>query len=366
MELEYKPDWDETKKRMSAWWAHEDFGRCAIAVTAEKSGSKYGEPPRLPDKKEDWWFDFDYLHAIHEYRMKHTFYGGESIPIWNTGDGWLNIAGFVGCPVRLDEETGWADPIIAVGELTDYDYHKIVVDPSNPWWIYSDRIHRFAAKEARGKSIPAIQALGGAADTLSAIRGTQQLILDVIDHPDYVREFDMYLMKQWIEVYEKFYAITRDVAEGSTTWPGNHIWAPGRFYFAMCDFSYMISTKMFVNIFMPSLDMQVDYLNYPLYHLDGVRAFAHVDALLTELPKLRGFQIVPGDGQPNALHYMAMLKKIQRAKKNLVLLLPPEDVETALDNLSSQGLFIVTRCKTEEDAIHLLHKVEKLSRVRQV
>jgi hypothetical protein len=36
MELQYKPDWVETKKRMVAWWAHEHIGRCALAVTAER------------------------------------------------------------------------------------------------------------------------------------------------------------------------------------------------------------------------------------------------------------------------------------------------------------------------------------------
>ncbi len=362
MNLQYKPDWEKTRERMSAWWAHEDFGRCAIAITAEKSGMKHEEPPSLPGRKEDWWFDFDYLHALHEYQMKHTYYGGEAIPIWNTGDRWMQIAGFIGCQIRLNEETGWADPFIGDGELAEHDYHKIVVDTSNRWWAYSDRIHRFAAQEALGKSIPAIQALGGCADTLAAIRGTQKLVLDVIDNPEYVREFDLYLMKQWIDVYEKFYDITKDAAQGSTTWSGNHLWAPGRFYFMMCDFSYMISTKMFINLFMPSLEMQCNFLDYPFYHLDGVRAFAHVDAIISELPKLKGFQIVPGDGKPNALHYMDMLKKIQRAGKNLLIFVPPEEVEIALENLSSKGLLIVTRCKTEEEALNLLNKAERLSR----
>jgi hypothetical protein len=34
MALEYKDDWEEAKERMRAWWAHEDFGRCAISVIA--------------------------------------------------------------------------------------------------------------------------------------------------------------------------------------------------------------------------------------------------------------------------------------------------------------------------------------------
>src|SRR6266545_6397608 len=108
MELLYKPDWEETKQRLTAWWNHEDIGRCAIAVTAERSGIRKDEaPPSLPEKKENWWIDLDYLRAFHEYRMKRTFYGGEAIPAWNTGDGWIEIAGFLGCPIELKEETGW-------------------------------------------------------------------------------------------------------------------------------------------------------------------------------------------------------------------------------------------------------------------
>ena len=210
-------------------------------------------------------------------------------------------------------------------------------------------------------AIPAIQALGGCADTLAAIRGTQNLLLDVMDCPEYVREVDQHLMKLWIEVYEKFYQITRESAGGSITWPGTGIWAPGRFYFAMCDFSYMISPKMFRDLFLPSIEMQVNYLDYSMYHLDGEGAFRHIDAIL-ELPKLNGVQVVPGDGKPTALHYLEMLKKIQRAGKNLQILLPPEQVETALENLSSRGLFITTRCKTEAEARDLLKKAEKWSR----
>jgi len=55
MELGNKPDWDETKKRMSAWGAHEDSGKSAIGGDRREVWVKNGEPPRLPDKKEDWW-----------------------------------------------------------------------------------------------------------------------------------------------------------------------------------------------------------------------------------------------------------------------------------------------------------------------
>ena len=59
MELLYKPDWAETKERFLAWWAHEDFGRCGLAVTSPAGGLKPVSPPAFPEKVEDRWLDFD-------------------------------------------------------------------------------------------------------------------------------------------------------------------------------------------------------------------------------------------------------------------------------------------------------------------
>ncbi len=35
MELLYKPDWEGTRQRMTAWWVHEDIGRCAKTTEKE-------------------------------------------------------------------------------------------------------------------------------------------------------------------------------------------------------------------------------------------------------------------------------------------------------------------------------------------
>jgi sulfopyruvate decarboxylase TPP-binding subunit len=59
---------------------------------------------------------------------------------------------------------------------------------------------------------------------------------------------------------------------------------------------------------------------------------------------------------------MDVLKKVQKAGKNLHISIPCDEVETALECLSSTGLFIDTRCETEEEARTLLHLAEKWSR----
>ena len=122
----------------------------------------------------------------------------------------------------------------------------------------------------------------------------------------------------------------------------------------------MISPKHFQELFLPSVARQVELLDYSIYHLDGEGNFAHLDAIL-DLQKLQAVQVLPGDGKPSQLHYMPLLKKVQAAGKNVHLNLKPEEVEPALNELSARGLFIETKCETEDDARKLLKDAEKWS-----
>ena len=360
MELTYKPDWEETKQRLRAWWAHELLDRCVIGVTAPKTDAPVETPPALPERVADRWLDHPYLHALNAYRMRHTFYGGEAIPVWNAGyPGWDFIPCYLGAHVTLMEETGWVDPLIADGALTDHDYRQLTIEPASHWWCVAQDMLRYAVAEAQGKSLPGVLAFGGCGDTLAAVRSSNQLLFDVLDCPAYVREFDQYLMRQWMDVYDVFYAITHEGCEGSICW--FNVWAPGKFYVAQNDFSYMISPRMFRDIFLPSIEMQTRYLDYTLYHVDGPGAFVHVPALC-ELPHLHALQILPGDGKPSPLYYLEVLRQVQAAGKNLHITIPPDEVELALQLLSSRGLYINTWCDTEAQARQLLRDVEKWTR----
>lgn len=316
-------------------------------------------PPAFPERIEDRWLDHAYLRAANEYRMRHTFYGGEALPVWNAGyPGWDFIPSYLGARITLKEDTGWVDPLIDAGALTDHDCHGLVIQPDNRWWQTALAMLRFAAQEARGKSLPGILAFGGCGDTLAALRSTNRLLYDVMDCPDAVREFELCLMRQWIGVYETFYGIVHAGCEGSTAW--FNLWSPGKFYPTQNDFSYMISPKMFRDIFLPALEMQTQYLDHTIYHVDGIGAFAHVDALC-DLPKIHGLQILPGAGKPSPLHYMAVLKKVQARGKNLHITIPASEVPLALEALSSKGLYIETWCASEAEARALLHTARKLT-----
>jgi hypothetical protein len=168
------------------------------------------------------------------------------------------------------KETGWVYPIWDNGELTDYSPEDIKIDENNRWYKFAVEIHKLASQEAKGKSIPGIQAIGGAGDCLGTIRSNAKLLFDLVDCPQYVTKLEMRLMDIWTEVFEQFYNITHETAEGTANWMG--LWAPGKFYVCSNDFAYMISPKMFGEIFLEPLQKQIDYLDYSIYHVDGIGA----------------------------------------------------------------------------------------------
>ena len=360
MSLVYKEDWNETQKRYQAWGNGEYFGRCALWVTAPRGNPPDNPPPQTPGSAIERWTNLDYLSALNEYNHSRIFYGAEAFPIWSPGyPGSSSIATFLGCPLHLDYQTGWHEPILIDD---DWDVRKLKIDKQNRWWQFTLELLKSSTVEAAGKSIPSIGAFGGCGDTLAALRGTERLLYDVVDCPEKVHEADEYLMEMWFEVYDTFYDLVRDTSDaGSTAW--FPLWAPGKFYPTQNDFSYMISPKMFRELFLSVIQRQTEFLNYSVYHVDGVEAFAHVPALC-ELPQLQALQILPGAGKPSPLHYAETLKTVQTAGKNLHITIPIEEVETALEMLSAKGLFIHTNAATEVEARDLIKKMNTWSHIR--
>ena len=356
MSLLYKPDWDEARQHLVAWWAHEALGRCGLAVTAPRADAPHVPPPVRPADPLHRWTDLEYIAALNEYEHSHTYYGGEAFPVWSGGyPGHTAIPAFLGCPTTLDMETGWWDPVLTED---DWDVTRLHLDREGHWWRFTIDLLMRAVKESAGKSIPSIGAFGACGDTLAALRGTERLLYDVATEPDRVRAAELHLMEMWIEVYGFFYEIIREAAGGSTCW--FTLWSPGRFYAAQNDFSYMISPRTFRDVFLPAIERQTEYLDHTVYHVDGIGSYGHVPALL-ELPRLQAVQILPGAGKPSPLHYLDVLKQVQAAGKNLHITLEPEEVEAALELLSARGLFICTQCATEEHARYLLKMAAKWS-----
>ena len=357
MGLLYKEDWEEAKQRLLGWWRHEYTGRCALAITAPRRQPPDMPPPPAAATPAQRWYDLDWISRQVDYRLSRTYYGGEAFPVWHAGySGVSAIPALLGCPTDIDMDTGWWQPILT--EPDSLEVRGLRLRPEQENYRFTMSMLERAVREASDKAIPSIGAFGGSGDTLAALRGTQPLLLDCVERPAAVAAAEEYLMDMWCDFYQRCHSIVRGVAEGSTCW--FELWSPGKFYAAQNDFSYNIGPEMFRELFLPAIRRQTTFLDHSVYHVDGVNAFRHVDALCT-LPVLQAIQILPGAGKPGPLHYIDTLRKVQAAGKNLHITLAPEEVEQALALLSARGLFIHTWAESEDRARQLLRQVERWS-----
>lgn len=347
MQMLYKEDWPQAEERFRAWWEREIVDRVAIKVTAPRRKAHFPSPADLRQQ----WTDPEYIIAKNEENFASTFWSGEAFPCLFVNLGPSIMSAYLGCPLHLAETTTWQSPIVE-----DWNASlNLCFDENNQWWQLTKRITETAVEAGKDKYFVTITDLGGVGDVLSHLRAPEWLCQDLISQPEKIKEWRDRLLELWFRLYEELHQVIQRAMTGSSSWMS--VWSPGCNYALQCDFSGMISPKMFAEFFLPEIQAQCRWLDHSIYHLDGPGAIGHLDLLL-EIPELDAIQWVPGAGAPPPVQWMNLLKKIQRAGKGLHISVDKQDVETLLSELSPKGLMIATSCDSIEEAKDLLKKAE--------
>ena len=106
------------------------------------------------------------------------------------------------------------------------------------------------------------------------------------------------------------------------------------------------------------------------YAFSGHLAMKGFEVGLYEHPKfkenikeIKAIEWTPGVGSPPTFYpeYIPKYRYIQDKGKRLILLADIKEVENILTELTPQGLYIITKADSEEEARDLLKKVEKWS-----
>jgi len=357
MDLVYKEDWAEAEKRMDAWWHGAVLDRAVVQVTAPGEGV---HPPRdrpsdIPeDELEAWFVDPDRVIPRIERQVASTYWGGEAFPIvYPVSISLVAIlAAYLGCPYQVVpvSYSGWALPIIQDWE----ERPGLGFDPNNPWWQRSRRLLDAAARRASGRYYVGLPDLNGPGEILARLRDAQRLAVDLIEHPDEVKDALREINRAWLRYWEAAMGTVHQWVGGYWFWMG--LWSDLPATDLQCDFSCIISPRMFEEFFLPGLEQQTRWVARTIYHLDGPGAICHLDALLS-LPHLDGIQWVPGAGAPGMSRWVRLLRRIQAAGKLLVLNCEPWEVEFLLSELEPEGLLLSTRCASEAEARELLQWV---------
>jgi len=371
----YKDDWSKAKKRLKAFWAGEKLDRPCVAVFAPRENSSMPPFPELTNGPwlgglddidendraaiKNWWID----PKKHYERMiawfENTYFGGEAVPATYLNWGAMAEASFFGSPPKFNKSSVWYPPVIDDWEEWEWQFDK----SSNKYWNTILEIMEYYIEKSEGRYFVGMPELGSAGDILSLMRGAEELSMDLIRHPEKVKESIDIIAQTWVELHEELYKMTVDTNDGGSIIPWMSLWAPGRTDQIACDFSSLISPKMFKKFFVPEFKTMGSWCDYGTYHLDGPDAIKnHLDVLL-DIEEIKAIQFTPGKASPPTYteEYIPKYKKIQESGKNLILLADIEEIKDLMKHLSPDGLFIHTYADSEDEADQILEDVKNWS-----
>lgn len=355
--MKYKDDWDQVKKRHTAFWEREIIDRCCVSVTAYKKGSNYKpEPfPEKPDDKFNYWTDGEQILRRHRRMFENTYFAGDSFPHIPLYLGAVGHAGyFKNARYRL-EDTVWFFP-----SIHNWEKDQLEFDPDSPLYTKTLELARYFADEGKGEFIISMPDIGGYIDALSHLRGPENVLIDMVEEKEMLHDACDKIREVWHTTNEQVYQIVKGNNEGGCSVGWLDTWAPGRHTQAQCDLSCMISPQAFSEFIVPEIESQASWSDYLLYHLDGFEQIRHLEMLLS-IKKLSAIQWTCVEGQPSPLEFIPVLRRIQDAGKGLVIAIKPEELEPLMQQLSSKGLYLILRADSAEEADKMVECVKRLT-----
>lgn len=352
MSLLYKPDWDQVKPRFMAWWAREEIEGPLLIVHAPREKPLVEVPaPNPAPTPEERWLDIEYRITAAEWQFAHTYYAGDAFPWFDTNLGPGSLAIHLGSPPHFDHATVW------YGRAFD-DITTAQIPPFHPdekYWKVNTEMARQGMEHFRGKALVSFPDLIENLDTLASLLSIERLLTALVDYPEHVHRLQRDVLERYFDYYDAFEPLIRD-EDGGTVFSAFHIWGIGRTCKLQCDMSCMISRKQFQEFVLPYLEAQCERLDNTIYHLDGVNAMQHLDALCG-ISRLNAIQWTPGAGQPHAgdpRWYPLYQKALAAGKGVLALGVPPESVQPLVEALGTRGVLISTWTDTPEEADELV------------
>lgn len=345
--------------RFEEWWDGRLEGLPLMYVVGRKDGAPGSVRAASP---RDFWINQEFLFDNYFAQLKSNEYLLDAFPSMSADIGPGSLALYLGAEPEFAWDTVWYKPC-----MTDIlDHPPFRFDPENRWWKTHCDILRYLKERANGAYRIDVPDLIENMDTLASLRGTEDLLYDMMDEPEAVKERIEQIDELYFQYYDHLQPLLQE-ADGSTSYTVFHIQGKGRVAKIQCDISAMLSPGQFREFVLPSLRKQTLRLDRSLYHLDGPDAIKHVPALM-ELDHLDALQWTCGAGQPDGCceRWFPIYDQVYAAGKSLWIQVYDGDVhqrirnvENLMNRYSKQRIYLVFNTMPMRDADILVNHAVK-------
>ena len=349
----WKPNLEETKKHYIDWWNHK--GIVLNMWEHFQEGVKPHADIPAPQSYRDLnqrWFDPEWRAAYLDWYVAHSSLMADMLPVANTQLGPGSLAAILGGVFEGGEDTIWIHPNPNYSD-------DIVFDPNHPNWLLHKELLRACKQKAQGHYYVGMPDLMEGLDVLAAIKGTDKVLLDTVMQPEVLEHQMQQINNIYFYVFDELYDIIREGDEMAFCYFSS--WAPGKMSKLQSDISTMISVDDYRRFVQPFIREQCQKIDYTLYHLDGVGAMHHLDALL-EIEELNAIQWTPGVGEPQggSPKWYDLYKKILAGGKSIMACwVTLDELKPLLDNIGGEGVHIEMDFHNEREVEQALRIVEE-------
>jgi methionine synthase I (cobalamin-dependent) len=196
-------------------------------------------------------------------------------------------------------------------------------------------------------------------DVLAAIKGTDKVLLDTVMQPEVLEQQMQQINDIYFQVFDELYDIIREGDEMAFCYFSS--WAPGKMSKLQSDISTMISVDDYRRFVQPFIREQCQKISYTVYHLDGIGAMHHLDALL-EIEELNAIQWTPGVGEPQggSPKWYDLYNKILAGGKSIMACwVTLDELKPLLDHIGGEGVHIEMDFHNEREVEQAMRIVEE-------
>jgi hypothetical protein len=317
--------------------------------------SNLEEKLRDPQKIWSYWTNPEEVFRRQVAAMEVTYYAGDALPVVHFNMGATGFAAFIEGAQYHFGDSLWFTPSILGETLGEC---ALRLNESDPLFQAELEMAKYYAEHCEGRFLIGNPDNAGALDCLAMLRGPERLLLDMVDDGENVKRVIGDVEKIWETVLDRMLDILLPANGGYSCIGWLHTCAPGRHAQMQCDVSTMISPELFRKFCLPELVAQSEYVEHPLYHLDGMEQMRFLDMLL-DIDRLEAIQWTCVAGQPSPIEFLPVLKRIQAAGKRLVMVVKQDEAETLIRMLSPQGLHLVVSAGSPKEADRLVEMASK-------
>jgi len=338
----WKANWADSRTHYLDWWA-----RRGLVISMWEHLRTDGRPhaivptPVPARDLEQRWFDPEWRAADLHHELARSSLLADILPVANTQLGPGSLAAALGAELIAREDTIWIQP--------KAEDAPVALDEANPWLrLHLDLVTACRRLAGRSYFVGCPDLVEGL-DTLAGLRGTSAILEQMIDDPDGVLRDLQAVNDIWFDVFERIYEAVN--LDGEMAFCYFSLWAPGRMAKLQSDISTMISPAHFRRFVVPFIREQSQRLDFSLYHLDGVGAIRHLDAIL-EIDELDAVQWTSGAGEPQGGDpvWFDLYRRIRAAGKSIMpCWVEIDELPRLLDGVGPAGMNVLMHVTSERD-----------------